>query len=362
MRESETEVTVSSRQAKTFWGLLKPKIAIAPAVPSPEKQLASLEAEFQSRLHSNRQMVVCHLRANPGREEEIIAGYLQSPQLLKDADTFGEFLSFWLQEFFQRVDTGPIENLLGYIKTAEPTVLPKDLQKAKKEIFDPLFKLLNGKEEKIFKEVRNLGLFSTSQKIAEAAIISEKPLPPSLAKKYQTYVSQLVKLEAGIIKFEPAVPEPKKPAKAQKAASPATLPPPPAESKSQIEAPSPPEVQHSYFIVLGQNPEKFIPVPDQPTLEDLIKKRKIKRIGSFTANDIWEPLVGLSQMTHIQIMERYGEQVAGGPFKGWYKITLGRQWLILFQIQDKEILFRVGPHEDVYATHRRKPKDSSRRL
>lgn len=322
-------------------------------VTSPEEIYTAEIAEFPSLLYSDRQMVVCHLKANPEKQEEIIAGYLQSPELLEDPDTFGEFLSFWLQEFFQRVDTGPIENLLAYIKTADADAFPRELQRAKKVIFEPFFKLTNGKEEEIFSKVRILELSGVARLLGKVAISSEKQLPTSLKNQYLEYVDQLVRLEARI-----AVPKPVE-----------TKITPPKRTSSHIpplatllspESFLPPETEYSYFIVLGPN-TKPTQIENPEQLSELM--RKIKGLPQeITSEVVWQHLVQLLEISPIDIMEKYKERVAGGPFKSWRKIALGRKWLIIFQIQNSEILFRVGPHEDVYATGRRKPRDRARSL
>ncbi|MGB9637216.1 MAG: hypothetical protein ACPLY7_00250, partial [Microgenomates group bacterium] len=86
---------------------------------SPAERLADLETKFNSWIFSDRKMVVCHLRANPDNENKIIINYLQSAELLHDPNTFGQFLEYWFLEYFQQVNSGPIENLLTHIETAE---------------------------------------------------------------------------------------------------------------------------------------------------------------------------------------------------------------------------------------------------
>lgn len=286
-------------------------------VTPPEEIYAAEIAEFSSLLYSDRQMVVYHLKANPKKQEEIITGYLQSPELLEDPDTFGEFLSFWLQEFFQRVDTGPIENLLGFIKTSEPNNLPRDLQQAKKEIFDPLFKLTNGKEEEIFSKVRTLGLSGVACLLGKVAVSSKKQLPASLKNQYLEYIDQLVRLEAGIAtpkSVETKVTPPKR-TSSHTHRSLATLPSP--------ESSPPHEIEYSYFIILGPN-TKPTQIENPEQLSELM--RKIKGLPQeITSEVVWQHLVQLLEISPIDIMERYKERVAGGPFKSWRKIALGRK-------------------------------------
>ena len=357
----QTEISLTP--FKTLWEKLSSlgKVTPKPITLSPEIQLPSLETRFNSWLFSDRKLVVCHLLANPSCEEEIITNYLQSKELLHDPNTFGQFLVYWFSEYFQQVDSGPTENLLNHIKTTAPDSLPHDLQKARKDIFGPLLKLLNSQEEELFrKKVKRFGFWRICQDLAQAILASEKSFPPSLLREYQNYVAQLVKLEAGIIKPEPNVPEPK-PAKTQAQ----KLPPPPAIPVKPIfpsENPPPAEIPYSFSVVLGQDSEKSMPVPDLDTLKNLIETRKIKGLGPLTAENIWNHLSGFSQMTPIQIRKRYGERVAGGPFEDWRKIPLGRKWLILFEIENNRVFFRVGPHEDIYATSRRNPPDRARRL
>jgi len=367
-RTVSTEIYQASQEPtsgllKTLWEKLfrLGKIPPKPVTLSPEIPLPHLETGFNSQLFSDRKMVVCYLRANPGREEEIITDYVGSAELLHDANTFGQFLGYWFSEYFQQVSSGPIENLLNHIKTAEPNSLPPDLQKARKDIFGPLLKLLNSQEEELFrKKVKRFGFWKTCQDLAQAILNSGKSFPSSLLREYQNYTAQLVKLEAGIIEPIPSVPEPK-PAKNQVQ----KLSPPPAIPVNLTFPPenSPPaEIPYSFSAVLGQDPEKSTPVPDLKTLEELIRTRRIKGLGPVSAENIWKHLSGFSRMTPTQIKERYGETVAGGTFKGWHKIPLGRKWWILFEIENNQVSFRVGPHEGVYATRRRKPPDRARSL
>lgn len=341
---------------KRFFG--RERRVVEPLIPTTGEQPSVPEAKFSSRLYSDRQMVVNNLKANPGHEGEIIAGYLQSPKLLKDTKAWGEFLGFWFQEFFQKVDTGSIENLSAYIKTADAKTLPRELQKAKEEIFNPLFKLTNGEEENFFSQVMAIGLPGVAYLLGKTVFSSGRELPNLLKKQYLEYVNEQVRIEAGIIKSKPAEPEPG-PARAKKRRSVPILPP--AKSESQIKAPPPPKAQYSYSIILGPNTESR-PVKNLEGLSQLMKK--VNDLGPIKANMVWSRLTGLSQMTQgqIPIMERYGETVAYGQFKGWNEIRMGKKWLIIFQIQDQEILFRVGSHEDVYATGRRKPRDGARSL
>lgn len=353
--ESQIPVPPKNTLWKRLFGGRSP--TFVPISPSPEEQLAALEARFSSWLYSDRQMVVCHLKAtNPERQEGIITGYLQSPELLKDAQTIGEFFSFWFLEFFQRVDTGPIENLPSFIKTKNSASLPHELQKAKKEIFDPLFKLLNGKEEEIFSKVRSFGVAGVARLLGEEVINSERQLPDSLKSQYKNYVGQLVKLEVGIIPLKPAETrvEPSQKTSPRSTSRLLTVPQPEF-------SPSPEEhMEYSYSIVLGSNTEP-IPVKNSEELQERMKK--IRGLSQeITAEMVWKHLIQLSKMTPIQIGERYNERVAGGPFEGWHEIRMGRKWLIIFSIKDSNVSFRVGPHENVYATGRRKPKDRARSL
>jgi len=123
-----------------------------------EEQLAQLEADFKRQIFSGRPLVVCHLKANPDKQEEIIADYLQSQELLKDADTLGQFFAFRLGEFCQKANTGPIENLLSFIKTSASRPLPPELHQARREIFEPVLNLLKGKEKEIFQNIKEGGI------------------------------------------------------------------------------------------------------------------------------------------------------------------------------------------------------------
>lgn len=340
-----------SASDKTLWMKLfnRGSFTPQPVTISSEMQLANLETKFNSWLFSDRKMVVCHLQANPGCQEKIITAYLHSKELLHDSNTLGQFLWYWFLEYYQQVNSEPIENLLNHIKTIEPDSLPLDLQKAKKDIFDPLLKLLNSRGEEFYRKVKVVGFWGICQNLAEAILTSEKSLPLSFLQEYQNYTAQLLKLEAGIIKPKPNLPEPK-PVKtqAQKRLPPAAMSVKPI---FPLETPPSAEIPYSFSVVLGQDPEKSTPVPDLDTFKKLIERRKIKGLGPVTAENIWNHLSGFSQMTSIQIRERYGERVAGGPFKGWYKIPLGGKCRIIFEIENNQVFFRVGSHETIYATN-----------
>lgn len=56
----------------------------------------------------------------------------------------GDFFACHLLEFFQKTDTGPLENLFHFIKTSASKSLPAELHQARREIFEPLFTVLNG--------------------------------------------------------------------------------------------------------------------------------------------------------------------------------------------------------------------------
>lgn len=326
-----------------------------------EEQLLELEKEFFSQLYSNRKLLVCHLKANPNRKEEIITSYLQSPELLKDTNTLGRFFSFWLLEFFQKVDTGTIKNLYQFIKNSKQKFLPREIHEARRKIFEPIFTLLNGREKEAFKNINELGIFGVGQKLAELLIETNQPLPNSLKEEYQNYVNQLIRIEGGITPLGPAEPEPKKPkTKKPKEKVAKIFIPPTTEVKTQ--PPPPPEtLSFSFWIILGPKSE---PIKIE-SLEELAKvMKKIKGLGPITPQDIWRRLKEISstaQNPHL-ILQRYGERVAGGKFEGWYESRIGKQWLIIFNITDQKIIFRVGPHEDVYATRRRKPPDRARSL
>lgn len=303
-------------------------------------------------------MVVCHLRAHPERQEEIIAGYLQSPEVLKDTVTLGEFFAFWLREFFQKANTGPVEELGRFIKNSAQKSLPPELHRARREIFEPLFASLSSKEREIFEKVKEIGLFGTGQNLAQALLEQNQPLSESLKTEYQKFVSQLVKIEAGIIPVGPAEPEPKTTKRPKNKSRPSQPSPPTLQPETS--PPSTAENNYSFFIVLGPNTEPIL-VENQQVLERLMKK--IKGLpDAIATKEIWQRLNELSKMSPDQIFKRYRERVAGGPFEGWYKIPLGRKWWILFSLQNNEIFFRVGSHETVYATRRRKPRDRARSL
>ena len=108
---------------------------------SSEEHLAQLEAEFEEEIFSRRPLVVCYLKTSPGKQEEIINNYLQFPELLKDTNNLGQFLAFWLLEFFQKADTGPVEKLLNFIKTSALRPLPSELHRGQEVKFLSLFLL-----------------------------------------------------------------------------------------------------------------------------------------------------------------------------------------------------------------------------
>ena len=331
-------------------------------VPSLEEQLAQLEVDFKRQIFSDRSLVVRHLRANPDRQEAIIADYLQSSELLQDANTLGQFFAFWLLEFFQKADTGPIENLFNFIQTSASRLLPPELHQARSEIFEPLFAILSGKEKEIFKNIKEAGIFDIGQNLAKALIETNQPLPEKFKEAYKRYVDQLVKIEAGIISIGPAEPEPKKPknrAERNKKSSPAK---PKSNEKvcPQTETPNLVEIPvYSFWIVLGPN-KNPIQIKNPEELKEIM--RKIKNLGPVTAEDVWKSLQEITSTPPPQIPSRYRERVAGGPFKGWWKKNLGGKYRLIFSIKDGGLHFRVGPDETVYATSRRKPPDRARSL
>lgn len=324
-------------------------VALAPVV-SPEPEPVSLYTE--------RKIVVRQLRANSNfpEQERVITAYLRSPELLKDDSTLGEFFAFWLKEFFQQADTGSIESLCQFIKGSAHKTLPSGLHQARREIFEPLFATLKDQEKEIFKNIKKLGLEGAGQNLAQALLESRQPLSEPLKTEYRKFVGQLIRIEAGIIKVGPAEPQPEK-RKAKIRKSPRLQP----ATDCQTEPPPTTEKQFSFVIVLGTNPESGqVKIETAEELRQAMKE--IRGLGPVKPKNIWSHLNELTQMDFQQIMERYGERVVGGPFKGWYEIRHGKKWVTLFTITDHKILFRVGPHEDVYATARRKPRDRSRSL
>jgi len=349
----------------SFWRkLFRATSQPTPTGPSVEEQLAALGAEFSSWLHSDRRLVVCHLKANPDKQEEIITSYLQSPELLKDSDTLGQFFAFWLREFLQKADTGPLENFLNFIKASPKESLPPELHQARREIFEPLFAFLNGKEKEIFEKVKEIGLFGVGHQLAKSLIEADQPLPNGLKKEYQNYVDRLIKIEAGIVSVGPAEPEPKEPKGKPKRNK---RLPSPEKPKTRKETPPQPETFpsvetnacYSFWIVLGPNKDPS----EIKNLEELARAmKKIKGLGPITAEDVWKTLQEIISTPPLQRMERYGERVVGGPFEGWWKANLGGKYRLIFWIKNNELHFRVGPDESVYATRRRKPPDRARSL
>jgi len=329
----------------------KPKEKIA---LSSKEQLAQLEAEFKSKIFSNRQLVVFHLKANPNKQEEIIADYLQSPELLKDTNTLGQFLTFWLLEFFQKANTGPIDKLLNFIKNSAPRLLPSELHQARSEIFEPLFKILSGKEREIFKNINEQANISdVSQKLAEALIEINQPLPDNFKKAYQKYVDTLIKIEAGIISVGPAEPEPKKLKKTKKVRSPVNSPPP---SCPQNEPKEVNQISSSFYMVVGS---KKLLIENLEQLKETIRKEKINDLGSVSPELIWKNLLKIASTPPPLLSLRYRKRVKKGPTKGWLVKGLGRKCRLVFnKTKTNKLLFKVGDHETVYGDNlRRKPKD-----
>ena len=328
-----------------------------------EEQLAQLETDFKRQIFSDRRLVVCHLKANPHKQEEIIADYLQSPELLKDVDTLGQFFAFWFGEFCQKENTGPIENLLSFIKTSASRPLPPELHQARREIFEPVLNLLKGEEKEIFKNIKEAGIFGVSQQLAKALMETNRSLPNGFKKEYQKYVEQVVKIEAGITPVGPAEPEPKKPKNKAKGNK---KPPSPGQPKTKEEnsprLENPPSVEvpaYSFWIVSGPNKDPI----EIKNLEELTEAmKKIKGLGPVTAADVWNTLQKIISTPPLQRMERYGERVAGGTFKGWWKANLGGKYRLIFWTENNRLYFRVGSEETVYATRRRKPRDRARSL
>jgi len=359
--EKRKQEILASTQRPTSASLFLEKLFKTKNSPSMEEQLTQLETEFRNQIFSQRQMVVCHLKANPENQEKIIAEYLQSPELLKDIKTLGQFFSFWLLEFFQKANTGPIENLYQFIKNSGQKSLPWELHQARREIFEPISALLNGKEKEVFKNINELNIFGVGQKLAELLTKTNQPFPNGLKKEYQKYVNQLIRIESGIIPVSPAEPEPKKPKpkKPKEKAAP-TFISPPLETKIQT-PPCEKIPSFSFWIILGPKSEP-IKIESLEELTSYVKK--IKGLGPISPEDIWQRLLEISLTAQdIDLFtKRYKERVAGGKFKGWYECRIGKQWLTIFKLEEQKIIFRVGSHEDVYATKRRKPPDRARSL
>jgi len=296
-----------------------------------------------------------------------------------------------------------------------PESLPRELQSAKKRIFNPFFRLCEESLLDSLKEdLKTLGFSFACQKLAKRVIKENFPFTNSLKEGYLNFVEDLVKLEAGFVqekiiiaglktppyqsgdespriytsperkrgRFSPAhinlsseryerklrTLSPEKfirPEKSKSMGVPqgrSSLPSLPAskDGEKQKEENIHPLSAHSFFIVLGP---KSPPVKIE-NLEQLRQvMRKIKSCGPMTPEIVWRSLLGLREMTPLEVIERYAEQVTGGPFEGWHKILKGNKWMILFEIRDQKIMFRVGSHKDVYAIKkRREPPDKSRRL
>lgn len=167
----------------------------------------------------------------------------------------------------------------------------------------------------------------------------------------------------GIISVGPAEPEPKKPknkAKGNKKPPSPGQPKTKEENSPQLENPPSVEVSaYSFWIVLGPNKN---PIKIESSEELAKAMEKIKGLGPVTAEDVWKTLQEIISTSPLQRMERYGERVAGGTFKGWWKANLGGRYRLIFWIENNRLYFRVGPEETVYATRRRKPHDRARSL
>jgi len=269
-------------------------------------------------------------------------------QIIPNPDLFAQFLLISFLDFFQQVDTGPIETLPNFIKNTPPDSFPPNLRRTQKKLFVPLFKQLNGKAEKDFDEIGERGLLEICQMLCQQIEESQIPLNASVQNEYQLYIQALNQLPKS---SQPASPKEKKRKSPPQNPEVSKLPIPP-EKKSK-----PPAFQ----IVLGVNQEPR-EITSQEELEDWMQK--IKRLGPITPEFFWKKLLKLQASLWEdpkQIPIRYNERVAGGPFKGWRKIAIGGKWWIIFQIQDNQITFRIGDHKDVYGT-RQPGKDKSRSL
>ncbi len=356
---------MQAHEAASFWeriGFTRRKPEATPTAPI---QIEGQTAGKRQSSYLNRQSVVDCLKANPGQREGIIKEYLQSEDLLRDSAIFADFLEVWFREFFQQVDTGPGENLPEYIRSCNTASLPRELQRTKKDIFEPLFKLSDNQSLTQLKEdLRALGLACASLRFAERFLEKNPTITGSLKESYLNFARQLVELEAGLAKPEAINPEelrtenyPHGRSRLQTRRQ-AKNPPPPQTPTPESNSES--NTRPPFQMALRPN---AAPIGIRDLVQLTRAMEKIKHLGPVTPKTVWEKLSSLTQMTPAEIRERYGEMVAGGPFEGWRKIALGRKWWIIFKTTDpREINFRVGSHEDVYATARRAPKDHSRRL
>lgn len=351
---------------RRLWPREKSNAQIKPASPTPQ-ELSQAEERSFSWLHSDRYRVVVHLHQHSEQNQSIIARYLESQELLQDSKTLGDFLTFAFLEFFQQQDSGILQALPYSIQTAKPEGLPRNLQSLKKEVFDPLFRLLRGQEETIFQQVGNQGLFACCERLAQTVIEvsaeAKRPLPPSLIKEYQRYVSQLVQVEAGITKPPQLVQEKeknKKPAAGKsKKPSPKSAVPPESSSTPKT-AENEANFRRQLFICLGLNSE---PVPVASCKELAGAMKSIPHLGPVTPEIVWQQISQIATLPPLEIVTTHRELVQGGPFKNWHEKRFGEQWLMIFTIEKDRMLFRIGnSHDNIFGTKRRKPKDSARSL
>lgn len=329
--------------------------------PDPQEKIAQLESNFKHQLYSDRKLLICHLvtnKANPSEQEKIIGEYLDSPELINDAKTFGQFLSFWLLEFFQQVDTDNLGNLLNFIQTSDLSSLPRDLQRAKKDVFDPIFKLLNSDTPNLAKRSRKRGISEIGFEMANTIINKEAVIPTPTLNEYRKYVETVVCLEADI---KSKVQEQSLNVKISKRHH--TLPT--GNTIKTEEVPRPKEQDSPFchlYLVTGENFPTPITCPED--FESQIANQKI-HFGNVPFENVWAKLFKLTQMTPLEISVHYHDKVSGGNYYNWTQIHIGSTLMrIIFKVEPKHkrILFKIGHRETIYETKRRRGKDKSRSL
>jgi len=319
---------------------------------SVEEETKKLEDNFKHQVYSNRKLLVCHLKANLNRQEQIITDYLGSPELLSDRETFGQLLGYWLLEFFQQTNTGELNNLLRFIRIADPAALPRDLQRSKKEVFDPIFKLL-GTEFEALEKTRYQSIFQIGREIADTI----ETIPNSAIQEYHQYVKSLVGLETGSANETPE----KSPHEilgkrnhlqtATRAIAEEILP----EEQSR-------KLFYSFLYVSSSSSS---PISISDFEEFKACAEKIKGFGNVPPEDVWSKLQKLTTMTPREISIHYRDKVSGGPFKGWTQIHIGSTLMrIIFSVDSEKdtITFKIGQRGTIYETVHRTGRDKSRSL
>lgn len=349
-------MTKESLFSVLFQRFRPPPPQISPELP---KETDKLQPDNQ-QIYSDHQLLVGRLVANkskPAMQEQILSDYLSSTELLNDTGAFGQFLSHWLLEFFQQVDTGDLENLFVFISESDSSTLPRDLQKAQRDIFEPIFKLSKLRP----KEVKVTNIFQAGLALSLDIESRNQPLPNSVIREYQEYVEDLTRLEAGMAskKREQNTLTGNTQTKRHHKYHPPTTDSPP-ETISSIEESLP---DFSFWLITSKGAP---PVPIE-NLEALKQKTaKVLSGCKFGPKEVWEILNRIAQKPPLERTLR-SPRVAFGTYQRWTKIKLGKTGLmrLIFSVDKedpdrKRILFKIGPHDTIYET--RLGKDNTRSL